>query len=313
MSSVPIIGTSLGQLSDLAFKAFGFTEVNLSGGVPPGTTISLDAKVTRLAARFLVYPCALLVGSKAGIIADNNRSVITPYCDGKVIHLTVTVRPTSQILDRQGEWTLAINPFFNVTDEGNLSTDEYPSESSLRKAYLSTTGPASQPLALTYRPRIVDGRAYQYNKLDTGFCEVVVMFSQTIRDNYVNFSAAEFAPEVLLSGSLEMRGADPGGRSHVRIVTTDGEIKDTKIGGYKYDYMVRDLLTNIRFVAGQVYKGEVRHLVFGHPSYSETPNVGGEGGGFLKIKGIIAKPTLRSDVDLDSFEELSVYSARSHN
>lgn len=235
VSSIPVMGNTLGSLADLAFKAFGLTQTDMTTA-KPGQKLSIIATdVTRLYARFLIYPVALLVGSRVTLPSDTNRAITTPYCDGRVISLTVTIRPTNAVLQRQGEWHMSIQPYFNVTDEKYLTSPykSAPYEEAMRRCYLSTSGPASQPLALTYRPRVQDGRAYQYNRLDTAFAEITILFTQYVRDNYAHFSAQEFAPEILVSGQVEMRAADPGGSYH--------STADQPALGFTFTTMVRDL------------------------------------------------------------------------
>lgn len=265
------MGNTLGSLADVAFKAFGLTQTDMSSAVP-GTKLSvISTDVTRLYSRFLVYPAALLVGSKAALPSDTNRAVTTPYCDGRVISLTVTIRPTNAVLQRQGEWHLSIQPYFNVTDEATITNEVAPWEEQMRRCYLSTTGPASQPLALTYRPRIQDGRAYQYNKMDTAFAEITILFTQYVRDNYAHFSAQDFAPEILISGQVEMRASDPGGSYY-----PDQDTQVYPKMGFTWTDMVRDLYSKgPAFAIGYPVKngagGDAWHTcMVGGPKYSEA-------------------------------------------
>lgn len=271
VSSIPVMGNTLGSLADVAFKAFGLSQTDMSSAVT-GTKLSvISTDVTRLYSRFLIYPAALLVGSKAALPSDTNRAVTTPYCDGRVISLTVTIRPTNAVLQRQGEWHLSIQPYFNVTDEVNLTNKVAPWEEQMRRCYLSTSGPASQPLALTYRPRVQDGRAFQYNRLDTAFAEITILFTQYVRDSYAHFSAQEFAPEILVSGQVEMRASDPGGSYYPD--------QDTKVYpklGFTWTDMVRDLNSGgpsyaIGFPIKNKVGGEAWHTcMVGGPNYSEA-------------------------------------------
>lgn len=245
VSSVPVIGPILGSLADVTFQSFGLSRRDLYA-YGPGSTIPStagDVAICRMYTRFDVFPAALLVGSKVALPSDTNRAVTTTFVDGRVISLTVTLRPSSAVLTRQGEWHLSIQPYFNVTDydqsgdpninqPGGISSQYPPYEEAMRRNYLSTSGPASQPLALTYKPRVQDGRAYQYNRMDSRFCHVSILYTQYIRDAYTTFPASEFAPEILISGSVELRGSDSGG-THANTVTYPKE-------GFTWTKMVED-------------------------------------------------------------------------
>lgn len=142
VSGTPIIGGVLGSLADFVFKAVGVSQTDMSK-YAIGTPVSADVSITRLYSRFQIYPVALLVGSRAALPTDTNRAVTTPYLDGRVISMTVTIRPENAVLYRQGEWHLSIQPYFNVTDDpdqGGIASQKPPYEEAMRRCYLSTTG-----------------------------------------------------------------------------------------------------------------------------------------------------------------------------
>lgn len=231
LSTVPIIGSVLGDLADYAFKFLGLTNINLANKGEGSQLDSADVKVFNLQARFQVTPVVLLVGSKLAIANDfASREVLCAYRDGRIISLTVTIMPTNYVEFRQGDWTMSLNPYVNDNDVSFGVAGNGPiSESQMRRAYMSITGPASKPLTLTYRPRVSEGRAFQFNPMESPFCEISIHFEQMIRSSYGHFSATDFACETLISGELEVRAGNPSANG----------------GPFKFKRMVIDQLTQV--------------------------------------------------------------------
>lgn len=242
VSSVPVIGGVLENVADFAFKAFGITKVksvvSTTNKVLHYSFNEAEVQNTAVCARFHVTPASIVVGSRSCIQIDMGRKVMTQYRDGRVVSITIKIQPINPMGKRGGDWSLAIQPFFDATDaEGAGFKDTwYPTEQGMHHMYLSSTGPASQPLMLTYRPKITDGRAFTFMPLDKPFAEVVIRWEQPIRSAYGAFTAEEFACETIVSGSVEMR--------------TSPSMASTNSGGYTFDTTVVDKL---RSVAAFVY------------------------------------------------------------
>lgn len=219
VSSVPVIGSVLDSVADFAFKAFGITNSTLERAFD-----AVQVDHTALVARFHITPACLLVGSRNCIQIDMGRKVMTQYRDGRVINVTVKVQPINPVSKRNGDWSLALQPFFASEDRGaaGLSSTWNPTEQGMHHMYLSVSGPASQPLTLTYSPKMADGLAYHFMPLDSTFAEVVIRWEQPIRSTYATPSADDFACETIISGTLEQRlsAAMPPNNSGGYTITT---------------------------------------------------------------------------------------------
>lgn len=231
VSSVPVVGDVLKDVLDFGFKAFGVTNLRASSS---GQLIAAEVANTALVARFHITPACLLVGSRNCVQVDMGRKVMTQYHDGRVKSLSVRIQPTNTLASRSGDWSLAIQPFFTVEDRnaaGLALSKWHPTEQGMHHMYLSTSGPASKPLQITYRPRISDGLAFGFMPLDSTYAEVVVRWEKPIRDVYSSFSANDFACETIISGSLEQR--------------TSASMPPTNAGGYQFDTTVIDVLQEV--------------------------------------------------------------------
>lgn len=229
LSSVPAVGSVLSEIADFGFKALGVaTSVSVSGSKFSAS----EVRFINLCARFDVRRSILLVGSRSCIQADSDRKVYSQYTDGRVVKMTIKILPINISEQRSGDWSLSFQPFFSPDDYKSPALDNasMPSAQGMKHMYLSTTGSASQPLTLQFVPNIHDGAAFQFASLDDPIGQVAIRFDQPVRATYGQFTANDFACQVIISGSMDLRtsGATCSTGTSVKTfnVTVDDKLKD---------------------------------------------------------------------------------------
>lgn len=207
ISSIPLVGPVLSEFADFAFKPISISKDNFKIGdiVNPE-----DLKHCCLAASFLVKPSAILCGSRA-CVTDLDKRIISEYIDGRVISLTITVFPSGAFGKRSGDWHLGFHPLFNESDKTSkdFSEPSQPTEQGIHHMYMSTSGPAYKSLSLTYRPRIHDGRAFQFINMNEPYGMIAIRFDNYDRSAYTEFTPDQFSCDTKISGKIEVRSTGP--------------------------------------------------------------------------------------------------------
>lgn len=207
ISSIPMVGPVLSDIADFAFKSIAVTKDNLKIGdvVKPD-----DLKHCCLAASFLIKPSAILCGSRA-CVTDLNKRIISEYIDGRVISMTITVFPSGAFGQRNGDWHLGFHPLFNESDidSKDFKDPSQPTEQGIHHMYMSTSGPAHKSLSLTYRPKIHDGRAFQFVNLDKPYGMIAIRFDNYDRSVYSEFTPDQFSCDTRVTGKIEVRSTGP--------------------------------------------------------------------------------------------------------
>lgn len=215
LASIP--GASvLSPLADIIFSSFGLAS-NYS--VSPS-----DGKVSSTAFIYGMCSCTGIKYSNilahAPLVARNTgkgpRIVFdTPFHDAKLLSVDFVLTPQNNLDTRNGKWAAVFIPVRNVSDVVGLPRDYTPmSMAQLTKLPGSVTTAADRPLSLSYSPTVEDGYAYQFNTIDSIFGYLIVSFSQDIRNNWIDFNATEFAPDITMTGRLKIREPVLGGTVH---------------------------------------------------------------------------------------------------
>jgi len=226
VSTIPVVGSFLGDISDFTFKAFGISNESIT------LNSSLKDVVVRnvsLCARFNITAAAILAGSRTSLAVDMGKAILSQYSDGRVISLTVRIIPSSILSKRSGDWHLGFQPFFNNDDEnrgGIKDADWMPTEQGIHRTFLSATGPANKPLVVTYKPVTHDGRAFVFNPLDSAYGQVSIRYDNYDRSSYTEFSPEDFSCDTIISGIIETR--------------VSSSMPSTEYGAYKYSKFVLD-------------------------------------------------------------------------
>lgn len=198
----------IAPIADFALKAFGFTRVIVeNNGV-----YTADTSICAVCTRFCVNYVNILVGSRNVVrdtILTNGSTrprILSPWLEARLIEVSISIAPVNVASKRAGQWALGFKPFLSDIDHatemkdtssvGRIGMTGYP---------LYTTGPASKPLKVTYRPRVVDGHCYFFHPLDTPFGCVAIRYDAYNRDSFDGFTAEEMAMDCVVSGRLELR------------------------------------------------------------------------------------------------------------
>lgn len=242
-------------LADFALKTIGLSD----GGTVANGRFSGSVRQFALAAKFWIYASNIIAGSRLAVRSGSidSRNFLTPYCDARVIELTISVMPIGVMGKRAGEWTLSFQPFMSDKDEDNLnaSASIFPDDHAMKACFMSVTGSASRPLALTYKPKVSDGRPYFFWAIGTAYGEVSVRYDQYNRTTYTDFNADDFAMDCVISGRVELRTASSSGYS------ADG-------GSYIYTDSVKDRLEG----AGQAVMLGTKTIVLSSSGYTCKPS-----------------------------------------
>lgn len=212
ISSIPVIGDVLKNILDFRFKNYNLTSTDYPF-LKLGDTFKLEEKqtLTSLTAKFSVYPVAILCGSR-GCIMKNDKTIISQYLDGRISSITIKIIPSGSYKDRAGDWHLGFQPFFNEQDlnTADIKDTSASTELGIHHMFLSTSGPANRTLSLTYRPRVVDGRAFQFIPLNQPYGMVSIRYDHYNRASYVaDISPEEFACDTKISGTVITRMTGP--------------------------------------------------------------------------------------------------------
>lgn len=242
VATIPVVGDTLKNVADIAFKHFGFTTKDIT--LTKGSSFSaVETKQLALVSRFWLTPATILAGSKGCIQVDMGRKIMSQYCEGKVRVVTIRVNPSGQLAKLQGDWHLSLQPFFSDDSdhEPGIASSWLPTEQGIHHSYLSTTGKASTPLQITYRPRIADGRAFMFQDLASAFAEVNIRYDCMTRSDYSEFSANDIGFDIKISGTVETR--------------TTSTMPSNQYGGYLFATTVDDKLKDVAaFIANPAKK-----------------------------------------------------------
>lgn len=252
VAAVPGIGPALESVADFAFKALGYALTPPS--INRGTYSFTGVENTTQVARVQLTLSTVVSTSQFSIQMNMARKFMCAFCDGRLIRLHILVQPTNPMSKREGEWTMAFQPYFCAGDEDRkgFGEDWNPHLGNINKMYLSATGSASRPLSLTYRPRVCDGRAYNFQALNAPFGELVIRFSQPNRNSYEMFKADDFACDVIVSGDVELREAP--------------SMPPSDSGGYEFDRTEKDLLVKVGMYVH--YVGGLGHVYPVKPGFT---------------------------------------------
>lgn len=212
----------LSPIADIILKTVGLaTDVQEDRTRVSGTT-----SMYGLATKFAICPAHIMVASKVGWKSrpvDYTTVVHTEFREARIVEIEVSVEPANQISSRTGEWILSLYPFYDESDHDMFQADtSIPDRVLLHQAPFSTTGSASLPLALKFRPRVTDGFAFHFNKPTITRLGVVVRYEDYNRENYVDFKSDEFGVSLVLKGKVELRSA----QANVKDNFYTGKIND---------------------------------------------------------------------------------------
>lgn len=180
------------------------TSIGLSGKVVDGSFVS-DVSIIGLSSFFAITYVNILARSPLVDLTDTMPQwADVPYRDGRLISLTITVRPSSILSKRQGKWAMAFIPRRETTDKlrdnARVCSLRY-----VEKMEGSVSGMATTTLTLRFRPRPRDGFVTLFNPLEEIFGYVALAFQDDIRSSYTQFTTEEFAPDITVSGTLALK------------------------------------------------------------------------------------------------------------
>lgn len=206
ISSIPGIGGVLSKVADIFFKSVGLTSQHLA----IGSTL-VEPPKTSLAAKFDITPACILSGSSGCIVKDKHE-IYSQYVDARITSCTIRVIPSGASHTRCGDWHLGLQPYLMREDIAEPDTLA-PTELGIHHMMYSVSGPATKPLAIHYRPRVTDGLAFHFNKLEDSVLHVAIRYDCYARpkDLYSKeFTAEDFSCDIKISGTLETRVSNEG-------------------------------------------------------------------------------------------------------
>lgn len=221
IGSLPGIGPLLAAISDFAFKSIGITGNDL-------TTRNVKSTVTEifgLGAEFLIPLGKVWRGSEyatpKGFEDTGLKTSFSSIFDSvQLLDLEIKVIPATKMSERQGEWTMCFTPFTSPDSIEEYKVDgrnaEVPVYNAIVRKPGAVYGSASRPLTLVYSTAN-NGylRMYHPEQIFIGMLQLA--YQDTLRDRYATFTAAEVAPEVLITGHI--RPGPYARRGHSELVT----------------------------------------------------------------------------------------------
>jgi len=199
--------TFLSPIADIVFTSLGMSEKKTS-------TSALLTEIDKVAyngmsGMTLIHYVNILARTPNAVLdltKGETPWLNTPFVDAKLESVTITAAPDSIRSKRSGRWAIGFFPFRNRDDKKEMFNNYRPiSLSQLERMAGTVVGPADRPLSLSFRPRPVDGLAYQYNQISESFGMLVVAYSEDIRTSYHEFTADDWAPNLVVRGSLSLR------------------------------------------------------------------------------------------------------------
>jgi len=203
LSYVPA-GGYLAKISQIFFRNFGCLRA-------PRITYTQDAFADGInwlgmGTRFKINYLTIALNSPMGIVANmfqnTVKCLLTQYEDARLISVTISVKPMSQLEGRQGLLAISFIPFKDDRDEFH----SYPGIPTFQDVMGNPgvrSGPAEKGLSLTYipdSPWIKD-----FHRLDTSFGICQIGFYDPYRmDPTVDFPIDHFNAEIKISGTIQL-------------------------------------------------------------------------------------------------------------
>lgn len=209
-----LLGVLPGSTITAPIADFIFKSLNVSSSNPTGTSPVFVFDTTfpiMLSGQFSISPAVIFYASRGAIqVPSALQEVSSVFSMARVLECTVRVIPTNAEGLRNGELILGLQPRFSI-DQPSPATKIMDLPNSISSLYLSVRGTGDKPLTLRYRPRLSDGRTFNFMSMKDTFADVAVIYSQPVRASYGNFTVSDFSAQVEVRGRLELRGGDGTG------------------------------------------------------------------------------------------------------
>lgn len=202
--------SSLLPIADVLFSALSY--VVTKNRDPITKTIQADTKTYGLVTRICVKGLNLL-GNSPLLARDYTGQHPTVYtnlreCRTKVISFSMKLDNVQS--SRSGKWGAVILPFREASDysyyikEAALDgvTRDLRRLASIPGAKICNS---DQQIKLTYRVKTTDGFINLYHSLEEPVAVIFIAYEEELRDKFANFKAADFSPNITVSGKLDIR------------------------------------------------------------------------------------------------------------
>lgn len=130
-----------------------------------------------------------------GINSQGMPVLTTNYDTGRILKLFITAEPTAKQSEKSGDWAMAIVPLKQIADQSALES-VIPNFEDLKNVPGAKYGPANRPLSVLWIPNVArDSTAAMNQNFGnyTGFCFLMLAYSQEARDSYGNFTPDTFS------------------------------------------------------------------------------------------------------------------------
>lgn len=221
ISTIPGVGSFLDKIADFAFKAIGLTS---SLSTETTKLAAAETNLVGLSAEIIIPISTVWSNSNLATIDDGSNlyrpTVTSQYNSVRLLEVGFKLIPASKLQDRQGEWAMCFIPFRSANDLIEFKNSDHknviPSYNAVSRKAGAVFGSGANPLQLVYHPR---GNVYlqQFHTEDTFFGVLMIGYQDTLRDRPIAFTAAEVAPEVIVTGKV-MAGNQTS--SGVEIIAT---------------------------------------------------------------------------------------------
>lgn len=187
--------TVVRPLVDVILKALGF----ISATMIDSNNIMASIKPIGLSCNLPLNFGNLFCESKnfgiQGINSQGLPMLKTNYNTARVLKLIITAEPTAKQSERSGDWAMAIVPLKQIADQHTLES-VVPNFEDLKNVPGAKYGPANKPLSVMWIPNVTrDSSAAMAQNFSnyTGFCFLLMAYSQEARDSYGNFTPDTFS------------------------------------------------------------------------------------------------------------------------
>lgn len=282
ISCLPVVKTLL-PIADVLFAAFGYSA---SASVDQTTTILYAAvNVYGLTSRTFITPLNLIGNSPVlgkQYWSKEHPVIYSTMREGRVRSISFKMTLDNIVQNRSGRWGAAIVPFRSQDDyKYYLGTEETRYQKSLSE--ISTIPGAKvsnsdKSITLHYSTKLTDGYLNSYHVLTTPIAVIFTAYSEETRDLYHDFKAADFTPNIQLSGVVELRSPTMGGKPE-QFIDEFPNYKDVpRVVVYCPELVIRDMSGNaskkknklIAFKSTCSFETEDNHVAFRgkKPDYS---------------------------------------------
>lgn len=185
---------------DVILKALGFlTSVSMSSETFQATLRPIGLS-TNVPLNFGNLMCECKSLGLQGINRQGLPQLTTNFDTGRVLKMIVTAEPTAKMSEKSGDWAIALVPLKQIADQSALSGSS-PNFEDLKNMPGAKYGPANRSLSVLWIPNVTRDSTAAFNQNFgnyTGFCYLMMAYSQEARSSYGNFSPDAFSVRFLV-------------------------------------------------------------------------------------------------------------------